>query len=131
MPCLSGFCTMLINILQRAPRSVAVSFDVSKVFRHDEYAGYKAHRVAMPEELRSRIGRVREVVERFGFPIYQMRGYEADDVINSLAKKLEAEGHETVIVTGDTDMLQLVTDRVSGRCSEPRPVLRGAPVRPG
>ncbi len=122
-----GFCTMLINILQReAPRSVAVAFDVGKVFRHDEYAGYKAHRVAMPEELRSQIGRVREVVERFGFPIYEMRGYEADDVIGSLAKKLEAEGHETVIVTGDTDMLQLVTDHVSvatpnhGRFSEVR-----------
>jgi len=122
-----GFCSMLINILQReSPRSVAVAFDVGKVFRHDEYAGYKAHRVAMPEELRSQIGRVREVVERFGFPIYEMRGYEADDVIGSLAQKLEAEGHECVIVTGDTDMLQLVTDHVSvatpnhGRFSEVR-----------
>lgn len=108
-----GFCTMLLQVLEReSPASVAVAFDVGKAFRHDEFADYKAHRPPMPDELRGQIGRVREVVERFGFPIYEARGYEADDMIGSLARRLEDEGHEAVIVTSDTDLLQIVTERV-------------------
>lgn len=108
-----GFCSMLLQVLQReSPATVAVAFDVGRAFRHDEYADYKAHRPSMPDELQSQIGRVKEVVERFGFARYEMPGYEADDVIGSLARALEAEGHEAVIVTGDTDLLQLVSEQI-------------------
>jgi DNA polymerase-1 len=108
-----GFCTMLLQVLAReSPATVGVAFDVGRAFRHDEFADYKAHRPGMPDELKGQIDRVKEVVHRFGFARYEMPGYEADDVIGSLARALEAEGHEAVIVTGDTDLLQLVTDRV-------------------
>lgn len=108
-----GFCTMLLQVMQREnPHRVAVAFDVGKAFRHDEYAEYKAHRQPMPDELRGQIDRVKEVVERFGFAMYQRPGYEADDVIGSLARLLEREGHESVIVTSDSDMLQLVSDKI-------------------
>jgi DNA polymerase-1 len=105
---------MLLQVLRReSPDRSAVAFDVGKVFRHEEYAGYKANRSPMPDDLQAQMGRVREVVERFGFPLYEAKGYEADDVIGSLSRRLEAEGHDVVIVTGDSDLLQLVTDRVS------------------
>lgn len=122
-----GFCNMLLVTLQREnPDGTAVAFDVGRAFRHDQYKEYKAHRAAMPEELVGQIARIRQVVDAFGFPTYEMEGYEADDVIGSLARRLEARGHEVVIITGDTDMLQLVTDAVSvatpnrGRFSEVR-----------
>ncbi len=108
-----GFCNMLIQILQReAPTKVAVAFDVGKAFRHEEYKEYKAHRPSMPDDLGRQMDRVREVVRAFDFPIYEARGYEADDVIGSLAARLEEQGHEATIVTGDTDLLQLVTERI-------------------
>ncbi len=108
-----GFCTMLLQVMEReSPHRVAVAFDVGKAFRHEEYADYKAHRAPMPDELRGQIARVKEVVDRFGFALYERPGYEADDVIGSLARMLEEAGHECVIVTSDTDMLQLVSDKV-------------------
>lgn len=107
-----GFCTMLLQVLQReSPDSVAVAFDVGKAFRHEEYTAYKAHRAPMPDELSSQLGRVREVVRAFGYPIYEMPGYEADDVIGSLAARLESEGHYAAVITGDTDLFQLATER--------------------
>lgn len=108
-----GFCQMLLHTMERErPDGVAIAFDVGKAFRHSESADYKAHRPPMPEELRGQVGRVREVVEAFGFPIYEMRGFEADDVIGSLTARLESEGHAAAVVTGDTDLLQLVTENV-------------------
>ncbi|MDQ3856216.1 MAG: DNA polymerase I, partial [Chloroflexota bacterium] len=109
-----GFCSMLLQVLERErPDNVAVAFDVGRAFRHDEFAGYKAHRPSMPDELSAQMFRVRQVIEAFGFPIYQAPGYEADDVIASLASKLATEGHQAVVVTGDSDLLQVVSDRIS------------------
>ncbi len=108
-----GFCNMLLATMQRErPDGVAVAFDVGRAFRHEEYAQYKAHRTAAPPELTGQIERVRQVVGAFGFPTFERSGYEADDVIGSLSRRLEALGHEVIVVTSDSDLLQLVTDRV-------------------
>ena len=120
-----GFCNMLVQVINREnPDSIAVAFDVGKAFRHDEFVEYKAQRAPMPDDLQAQIGRVRQVIAAFDIPVYEVPGYEADDVIGSLAKKLSSQGHQVVIVTGDKDFLQLVSDSVSvvlparGRFSE-------------
>ena len=104
-----GFTQMLLDVLAKEqPDCVIMTFDVGKTFRHEEFDGYKANRKPMPPELFGQIGRVRQVVEAFGIPIYETPGYEADDMIGSLAKVAEKKGMEAVILTGDSDALQLV-----------------------
>ena len=105
------------NIVLRAigdvkPDAVAIAFDLGKpTFRHERYLEYKATRQRMPDELRDQFPKVREVVAALGIPVYEREGFEADDVIATLAGQAEARGLETTIVTGDLDMLQLVTER--------------------
>ena len=109
-----GFTSMLLKALEDVqPDYAAVTFDRSApTFRHVEYADYKATRPRMADELRQQFGRVREVVQAFNIPIFELDGYEADDLLGCLARQAEAAEVDTMIMTGDLDTLQLVTPRV-------------------
>ncbi len=103
-----GFTSMLLNVVRdENPTHIAVTFDKGRTFRHDVYAEYKAHRAKMPDELCSQMDRVRQVVETLGIPVFEQEGYEADDLLGTLARQAGEQGVDTLIVTGDTDLLQL------------------------
>ena len=108
-----GLAMMLLRLIQEeSPDVIFVAFDApAKTFRHDEYEHYKAHRKPPPDELIAQRPLARELVEAFGIPMLEVEGYEADDVIGTLAKEAESEGYDVVIVTGDLDALQLVDDK--------------------
>ncbi len=107
-----GFCSIVLRgIADIKPDYVAVAFDLpGPTFRHEQYAGYKATRQRMPDDLRDQFPKVREVVAALRIPVYELAGYEADDVIGTITVDAERRGLDTTIVTGDLDMLQLVTD---------------------
>jgi len=110
-----GFASIMLRGIQDLqPDYLAVSFDLpGPTFRHEQYAEYKATRVRMPDDLRDQFPKVREVVKALRIPVYEQQGYEADDVIGTITKELDANDDlETTIVTVDLDMLQLVTPRV-------------------
>lgn len=108
-----GFINMLQKILSvEAPACVAVAFDKGKItFRNEHYVEYKAHRKATPEDLRPQFEMVREVLRAMNIPIYELEGFEADDLIGTVTAMAEEAGFESLIVTGDRDALQLVSDR--------------------
>ncbi len=108
-----GFSNIVLRGFQDVrPDYVAIAFDLpAPTFRHEQYAEYKATRRPMPDDLRAQFPKVREVVAALRLPVYQMAGFEADDVIGTLTRQAEARDLETTIVTGDLDMLQLVTER--------------------
>lgn len=108
-----GFCAIVLRaIADVRPEYVVAAFDLpAPTFRHEQYAAYKATRLQMPDDLRDQLPKVRRVVEALNVPIYEQPGYEADDVIGTLTREAEGRGLESWIVTGDLDMLQLVTDR--------------------
>ncbi len=110
-----GFTSMLINVLRdEKPTHVAVAFDVSrKTFRMDEYAEYKAKRNKTPDEFRSQLPLIEEVLSALRIPFLEKDGYEADDIIATLATQALAEDLEVLILTGDRDAFQLVTDRAT------------------
>ena len=110
-----GFANMLFKILdEEHPGMVAVAFDLpGPTFRHHAYADYKATRPKTPDDLVSQIALAREVLEAMHITTHQAEGYEADDVIGTLATQAQAAGHQVLIVTGDLDELQLVSDHVS------------------
>jgi DNA polymerase-1 len=110
-----GFVNMLQRVREEyAPSHLAVVFDApGKNFRHDLYTGYKARRLAMPEAMRPQIPRIKEVVRAYHIPTLELEGYEADDIIATLATRWEREGAEVVIVSGDKDLMQLVSERVT------------------
>ena len=104
-----GFTRFLMDIREQfQPEYMAVVFDAGNSFRDQEYPAYKATREKMPDDLRESIGRVRDIVEAFHDPIVELDGYEADDVIGTLAIKACEVGLEAVIVSGDKDFYQLV-----------------------
>jgi DNA polymerase I len=109
-----GFTNLLLKAYADVrPDYLAVTFDrPSPTFRHLEFAEYKAHRPALPDIMRPQFGRIREVVEAFGIPIYEKDGFEADDVIGTLSVQATQQGVDTVILTGDMDTLQLVNEHV-------------------
>jgi len=109
-----GFTTMLFKILdEEQPDLLGVAFDLpTPTFRHALYRDYKATRRETPEELRSQMAMVRDLLSAMHLPAYTHEGYEADDIIGTLSAKGEAAGCEVLIVTGDLDELQLVSDRV-------------------
>ena len=108
-----GFTSMLAIVLASRPEYAVAAFDVGKpTFRSQEYEEYKAGRRAMPDDLRPQMEMVRHVLEAFSIPIYGIEGFEADDVIGTLARLAEDRGHAVTIVSGDLDCLQLVTDSV-------------------
>jgi len=110
-----GFTAMLINVLRdEQPTHVAVTWDESRpTFRHEAYSGYKANRSETPADFRGQVSLVREVCEALAIPMVSAPGYEADDVIATLATQAAAGGMNVLIVTGDRDALQLVTDQVT------------------
>lgn len=108
-----GFTSILLRLLeQERPEYLAVTFDTGKTFRDALFPEYKATRAKMPEDLRPQIGRIRQLVDAFNIPRLEIEGYEADDVLGSVAKKMAAEGFGVKIITGDRDLLQLVTERI-------------------
>lgn len=109
-----GFALTLFGVLEKfKPDYIAASFDLpGGTFRDELYEDYKAQRVAAPDDLYAQIPRVKALVQAMNIPIYEKEGYEADDCVGTLARQGEKAGADVVIVTGDTDTLQLVTDHV-------------------
>lgn len=109
-----GFTTTLLKILrERRPDGIAVAFDEKgPTLRHQEFKEYKAQRPPMPEGMSAQIPYIHRVVEALNIPAVKQAGYEADDLIGTLARQAEQAGYDVVIVTGDKDMLQLVTPHV-------------------
>jgi DNA polymerase-1 len=108
-----GFTSILLRLMEQdRPEYLAVTFDTGKTFRDDLFPEYKATRAKMPDELRSQIDRIRQLVDAFNIPRLEVEGYEADDVLGSVATRMAAQGYGVKIVTGDRDLLQLVTDRI-------------------
>ncbi len=110
-----GFTAMLINVLRdEQPTHVAVAFDRSEpTFRHEQYVEYKANRRDTPADFRGQLSLIHEVLAALGIEQLSVAGYEADDVIATLATQAAAEGMDVLIVTGDRDALQLVTEQVT------------------
>ena len=109
-----GFTSILLRIFeQESPDYLAVVFDKGKTFRHEMYKDYKGTRAKMPDDLRSQVERMREIVDALNIPRLERDNYEADDVLGSVARwAAEEKGLGVKIITGDKDLLQLVTDRV-------------------
>ena len=96
------------------PDYVISAFDLAgPTFRHEKFAEYKATRRQMPDDLRDQFPKVRELIEAFNIPIYQLQGFEADDLLATLARQAEERGLNSTIVSGDLDMLQVVTERTN------------------
>ena len=110
-----GFATMLISLLKdEKPTHVAVAFDVSrKTFRSEIFPEYKANRAKTPDEFRSQMSYLHELVKGFGINQFEIEGFEADDIIATITKRAEKEGAEVLICTGDRDSFQLVTKQTT------------------
>jgi len=108
-----GFTRMLLKLMQdRAPEYVAMCFDArGPTFRHEVFKEYKANRPPMPEDLSVQIPYIKAVTEGYNLTVYEVPGYEADDLIGTFARAAEESGFRVVMVTGDKDFMQLVTDR--------------------
>ena len=108
-----GFTSILLRLLeQERPEYLAVTFDTGKTFRDALFPEYKATRAKMPEDLRPQMLRIRQLVDAFNIPRLEIEGYEADDVLGSVAMKMAADGFGVKIITGDRDLLQLVSERI-------------------
>ncbi len=109
-----GFSSTLLSVIAEfKPDYIVASFDLAGgTFRHEKFDQYKANRVKADDELYAQIPRVKEIVKAFNIPIYEQAGFEADDIIGTMARQIKqhAENIETIIVTGDMDTLQLVND---------------------
>ncbi|HKR51434.1 MAG TPA: DNA polymerase I [Pseudonocardiaceae bacterium] len=110
-----GFTSMLINLLRdEQPSHIAAAFDVSrKTFRAETYAPYKANRSTTPDEFRSQISLIHDVLNTLGIPVLTKENYEADDLIATLVTRAEPDGYQVLVCTGDRDALQLVSDQVT------------------
>ena len=110
-----GFATMLLSLLSsEKPTHVAVAFDVSRnTFRSEIFPEYKANRTKTPDEFRSQMSYLHELVSAFGITQFEVEGYEADDVIATITKQAEKESAEVLICTGDRDSFQLVNDKTT------------------
>jgi len=105
-----GFITTLLKILKdEQPDYLAVAFDVGRTFRDDMFREYKAQRLAMPDDLDYQFARIRALIHAFNIPILEVGGFEADDVLGTVARHAEAQAVETIIYTGDTDAFQLIS----------------------
>ena len=107
-----GFVTTLQRLLdEEKPEALCVTFDRREpTFRHLSYEGYKAQRKGMPEELAAQMPILKEVLDAMAIPRYELAGFEADDLIGTISRRCESEGWECVVVTGDKDSLQLITE---------------------
>ncbi len=109
-----GFTNTLVEVLQKEkPTHIGVCFDgPKKTFRHEQFAEYKAQRQAMPEDIGIALPYIKKIIAGFHIPILMMDGFEADDVIGTLAQRAEAQGFEVFMMTPDKDYCQLVTERI-------------------
>jgi DNA polymerase-1 len=109
-----GFVNTLQDLLKhRQPTHIAVCFDPSgPTFRHKAFEQYKAQREATPEDIKKAVPYIKRIVEAYNIPIYEVEGYEADDIIGTLSHAAVGHGFETYMVTGDKDFGQLVNDEV-------------------
>jgi DNA polymerase-1 len=109
-----GFTRTLLDLLaQEKPEYLAVAFDTPEpTFRHERFADYKATRQKMPDDMSMQLPRLKEVTEALGVTLIELPGFEADDVMGTLAKQAERQGLDTYLVTGDKDLMQLVSPRV-------------------
>lgn len=106
-----GFFSILLNLLRDyQPEYVAVSFDIGRTFRDDLYSDYKAGRAETPADFEPQLARIKQIITALNIPIYTAEGYEADDVIGTLCRQATEQDVNTLIITGDTDTLQLVDD---------------------
>ncbi|MFA5148280.1 MAG: DNA polymerase I [Candidatus Omnitrophota bacterium] len=105
-----GFITMINKIIKdEKPGYIAIAFDLKgPTFRHKKYEEYKIHRKPMPDELVDQMPIIKDVVRGYNIPVFELQGYEADDILATITKRAVAGGYEVFIVTGDKDMLQLV-----------------------
>ncbi len=109
-----GFARELLRIIeQEKPDYIAVAFDTGKTFRDQIFPAYKATRAKMPDDLAPQIKRIREMVDAFNIPRLEMEGFEADDVLGSIARNAAQQGLGVKIITGDRDLLQLVNERTT------------------
>ena len=108
-----GFTNTLVEVLlKEKPTHIGVCFDAGKTFRHEKDENYKANRQAMPEDIGIAIPYIKQVIDAFRIPVLLKEGFEADDVIGTLAQKAEAEGFEVFMMTPDKDYCQLVTEHI-------------------
>lgn len=109
-----GFVNMILKVIdEEKPSHLAVAFDVHQpTFRHQMYEQYKGTRKGMPEELRSQVPLIKELLKAMGITVVECPGFEADDIIGTLSNRGEAAGMEVAVLSGDRDLLQLATDRV-------------------
>ncbi|MEP7128515.1 MAG: 5'-3' exonuclease H3TH domain-containing protein, partial [Chitinophagales bacterium] len=121
-----GFTNTLVDLIQREkPTHIAVCFDTAaKTNREDEFAEYKANRQEQPEDITIAIPYIRKIIEAFKIPIVELDGFEADDVIGTLAKKAEKDGYKVFMVTPDKDYGQLVSENIFMY----KPAYQGRPV---
>jgi len=110
-----GFAAMIINLInQEKPTHIAVAFDVSRqTFRTEKFSEYKSNRVATPDEFKSQISHIYQVVDAFKINRFELPGFEADDVIATLTKNAEQKGFEVLICSGDRDTFQLVSEKTT------------------
>jgi DNA polymerase-1 len=116
-----GFASMVLKVVaELKPTHWAMTLDSpGPTFRHEEFEAYKAQRPPAPDELKIQFARVKELIKAFSMPSFEVPGYEADDIIGTICKKASEQGIDTIIVTGDTDTLQLVSPHV--RVLTPKP----------
>jgi len=108
-----GFASIMLNaIKEHQPTHIAVSFDIGRTFRDDMYAEYKAGRGETPAEFHPQLEHIKQMMRAFSIPVYVAEGFEADDVLGTLARQATQQGIETLILTGDSDTLQLVDEHV-------------------
>ncbi len=108
-----GFASMMLKVWNdEKPDYIAVAFDKGRTFRDDKFADYKATRAKMPDELTPQIERIIQLVKAFDIPAITADGYEADDILGTLAKRAARDRLETIIVTGDSDAFQLIEPRI-------------------
>jgi DNA polymerase-1 len=110
-----GFTSMLINVLRdERPGAVVVAFDVSRrTFRSEQYVEYKANRGPSPQEFSGQVALIKEVLAALRIPVVEKEGYEADDVMATLCRMARGEGYEVLVISGDRDSIQLVSDHVT------------------
>ena len=112
-----GFLNIMFKILEEEdPEYLAVAFDLkAPTFRHKMYDAYKGTRKPMPEELKEQVPVLKDLLEKMGICIVQKEGYEADDILGTMARKAEASGYEVALVSGDRDLLQIASDHIKIR----------------
>jgi DNA polymerase-1 len=112
---LYGLSALVLKILrEQRPKGAAFALDLPRpTFRHERYEGYKQGRVRPPSPLAHQVGRLRELIAAFGFPAYSAPGFEADDVLATLASELATAGEAPIVVSGDRDVLQLADGAVT------------------